>query len=392
MANISLLVIIEAEIATTHLIERMLTACEPYGIAHKVQFLDKLTHADFTPNVMPLFIRCGDPMAFSWAQTLVDARYPYLFYIDDNFWRIVGNSPLAEYYRHPAIRLSLEFMVSNARMVITNSRQLADFLTQFNERTAILPTFFDFSLIEEVRQTGDEAIRIGFAGSPSRADDLELISPLINPILEKFPKVVFEFAGVMPKGIEPRDRILFFPHTHDYKGYIRFQAARKWAIGLAPLIDHEANRSKTDNKYREYGACGCAGIYSDIPPYNDVVENSVTGLLVSNNGSAWLDALTDLIANPDKRVAISEAALGDVRSRYDITHVAKTWADFFADLSSKMPRKAIKFDKPIPWRRRALQRIERIRLGIAILHREGGWSLVVQRIARKLFRLATGAS
>jgi len=204
--------------------------------------------------------------------------------------------------------------------------------------------------------------------------------------------VAFEFAGVMPKGIEPRDRILFFPHTHDYKGYIRFQAARKWAIGLAPLIDHEANRSKTDNKYREYGACGCAGIYSDIPPYNDVVENSVTGLLVSNNGSAWLNALTDLIANPDKRVAISEAALGDVRSRYDITHVAKTWADFFAELSSKMPRKAIKFDKPIPWRRRALQRIERIRLGITILHREGGWSLVVQRIARKLFRLATGAS
>lgn len=390
MPILSILIIIEAEIATTHLIEQVLRACERDGVRYKVQLLDKLTTADFTPNIIPLFIRCGDPRAHAWARTLVDARYPYLFYIDDNFWRIVGDSPLAEYYRHPAVRQSLEFIASNARTVITNSNQLARFLSQFSKRITVLPTFFDFSLIENVQKQPDETIRIGFAGSPSRADDLELIAPLIKPILERFPQTVFEFAGVMPKAVAPEERILFFPHTHDYKSYIRFQASRNWAIGLAPLIDHEANRSKTDNKYREYGACGCVGIYSDIPPYSDVVKDSQTGLLVGNTGSAWLDALTDLITHPQKREAMSQAALEDVRARYDIGHVSQAWAGFFADFAQTLPRNAVRFDRPIPWRRRMLQRLHRIRLNIAIVYHEGGMPLVIRRIARKLLRLATG--
>lgn len=390
MPVISILVIIEAEIATTHLIEQVLKACEREGIRYKVQFLDKLTNADFTPNIVPLFIRCGDPRAHVWAQTLVDARYPYLFYIDDNFWRIVGNSALAEYYRHPTIRQSLEFIVSNARAVVTNSNQLARFLSQFSKRITVLPTFFDFSLIENVQHQSDDRVRIGFAGSPSRADDLELISFLINPILEKFPQVVFEFAGVLPNGIQPGERISFFPHTQDYKSYIRFQAERNWSIGLAPLIDHEANRSKTDNKYREYGACRCVGIYSNIPPYSDVVTHSKTGLLVDNPETAWLDALTDLIADPQKRAEMSQAAFEDVRARYDITHVSKAWADFFTDFAGKLPREAIRFDRPIPWRRRALQRLDRIKLNLAIVYHEGGVPLVIRRIARKLLRLAIG--
>lgn len=392
MPAINILVVIEAEIATTHLIEQVLKACESRGIQYKVRFLDKLETADFTPSVIPLFVRCGDPRAFSWAQTLVDARYPYLFYIDDNFWRIVGHSALAEYYRHPIVRRSLEFVASNASAIITNSRQLANFLSQFNPGVSILPTFFDFSLIENIQHRPDEKVRIGFGGSPSRADDLKLISPLINPILDRFPQAVFEFAGALPEGIQPNERILFFPHTQDYQSYIRFQAERNWAIGLAPLVDHEANRSKTDNKYREYGACRNAGIYSDMPPYSDVVKHSQTGLLVENTTAAWLDAVADLITHPQKRASISQAALDDVRARYDIVHVSAAWADFITSFAASLPRDAITFDRPIPWRRKVVRRIDRARLNLAIVYHEGGLSLVIRRVARKLFRLAKRTS
>lgn len=384
MPNVSILVIIEAEIATTHLIERMLKACEPQGVSYKVQFLDRLEISDFTPNVLPLFIRCGDPRAHSWAQHLVDANYPYLFYIDDNFWRIVGNSALAEYYRHPTVRRSLEFIVSNAKAVITNSGELASYLSRFSTRVSVLPTFFDFSLIGNVQQRSGEEVRIGFAGSPSRVEDLELVSPLINPILEKFPQAIFEFAGALPRGIRPGERVLFFPHTPDYSSYIRFQAERHWAIGLAPLIDHEANRGKTDNKYREYGACGCAGIYSDIPPYSHVVTNSRTGLLVKNTPSAWLEAVTDLLADPERRAALAQAALEDVKTRYDIAHVSKVWADFLVNFARKFPQKPIKLSRDIPWQRKLRQRLDRAKLNLAIVYHEGGLPLVMRRIVRKL--------
>lgn len=384
MTNINLLVIIEAEIATTHLIEQVLRACAPHGISYKVQFLDRLESSDFTPNALPLFIRCGDPRAYSWAQTLVDANYPYLFYIDDNFWRIVGDSTLAEYYRHPIVRRSLEFTVSNATAVLTNSGELAGFLSQFNKQISILPTFFDFSLIEDVVPLSDERIRIGFSGSPSRVDDLELISPIVGPILERFPQAVFEFAGVLPNRIAPSERVLFFPHTPDYNSYIRFQAARNWAIGLAPLIDHEANRGKTDNKYREYGACRCAGIYSNIPPYSDVVKDSQTGRLVENTPSLWQQAITDLLSHPAEQAALAQAAFEDVRARYDISQVSTIWATFFKDLAAQLPRSTQSFDKKISWARKLRRRVDRARLNLSIVYHEGGAPLVVRRIIKKI--------
>jgi len=389
MSSISILVIIEAEIATTHLIEQVLKACRPQGISYTVQLLDKLQASDFSPGVLPLFVRCGDPRAFSWAQTLVDAGRPYLFYIDDNFWRILGNSSLAEYYRHPIVRRSLEFIVSNANAVITNSDELAKFLSRFNEQISVLPTFFDFSLIEDVRPLSDEQIRIGFAGSPSRVDDLELVSSLVAPILKEFPQATFEFAGALPRDIKPSERILFFSHTQDYNSYIRFQAARNWAIGLAPLKDHEANRNKTDNKYREYGACRCAGIYSDISPYSDVVKDSMTGLLVKNMPSAWLEAVTDLLAHPAKRAALAQGAFDDVKARYDISQVSTIWADFFVNLAGQLPHTARPLGGRIPWPRKLRRRLDRARLNLSIVYHEGGVPLVMRRTARKLRRLLT---
>lgn len=387
MASISILVIIEAEIATTHLIEQVLKACGQREIGYKVRFLDKLQTSDFADGIIPLFVRCGDPLALSWTKALVDARYPYIFYIDDNFWRILGDSPLAEYYRHPIVRQSLEFSISHAQVVITNSRELAKFLSPFNKRVSILPTFFDFSLIEGVQPSPVEQIRIGFAGSPSRVDDLELVSSLIAPILEKFPQATFEFAGTLPRGIEPNARVVYFPHTQDYNSFIRFQAARNWAIGLAPLIDHEANRSKTDNKYREYGACRCAGIYSNVSPYSDVVKNSVTGVLVENTQSAWLEAVSDLLAHPAKRAALAQGALDDVRARYDILQVSKAWADFFVSFAGRFSHKARPLDAEMPWPRKLRRRLDRTRLNLAIVYHEGGLPLVARRTAHKLRRL-----
>lgn len=387
MSNVRILVIIEAEIATTHLIEQILKACGLHGVSYKVQFLDKLQTSDFVAGIIPLFVRCSDPLALSWTKALASARYPYTFYIDDNFWRILGDSPLAEYYRHPIVRHSLEFSISNAHAVITNSRELAKFLSQFNKSVSVLPTFFDFSLIEGVQPSSTEQIRIGFAGSPSRVDDLDLVSSLIVPILEKFPQAAFEFAGTLPKGIEANDRIMYFPHTQDYNSYIRFQAERNWAIGLAPLIDHEANRSKTDNKYREYGACRCAGIYSNIPPYNDVVNNSVTGLLVENTQSAWLEAVADLLTHPAKRAALAQSAFEDTKARYDIPQVSEAWADFFSEFAKRFSYRAVPLVEEISWPKKLRRRLDRARLNLAIVYYEGGLKLVIRRTAQKLRRL-----
>jgi glycosyltransferase involved in cell wall biosynthesis len=202
----------------------------------------------------------------------------------------------------------------------------------------------------------------------------------------RYPNVVFEFIGAWPDGLDSTDRIRFFPHLTDYKDYIRFQLGRRWKIGLAPLLDHEANRAKTDNKYREYSAFRCAGIYSAIPPYTDVVVNSVTGFLVENNEMAWLEALTDMLENSAKREAIAQHAFEDVRTRYDIQQVSAQWADLFLKLASDLPADT----KEIDDLRLKYSRLEavvfRLWLHIDIINKQGGWKLVIKSTLRKLAR------
>ncbi|MER8810195.1 glycosyltransferase family 1 protein [Mesorhizobium australicum] len=379
-----ILMIIEARIATTYLLEQLMEACREYGVDHKIKFLNELLVDDITPDVIPMFVRCADPQVLLWTQLLADANRSYIYYIDDNFWRISGDNALAAYYQHPMIRKSLEFAVSHAETVIVNSLELATVVSKFNARVTVLPASFDFSLIENLSPSPTEEIRIGFAGSPSRVDDLNLVSPLIDPILERFPKAVFEFAGVLPTGVQTGARVRFFPHINDYNAYIKFQSSRSWAIGLAPLLDHEANRAKTDNKYREYGAFRIAGIYSNITPYNNVVRNLETGIVVNNDAESWIEAVSFLMESPNKRIEIKNSAFEDVKNRYDVKIVSNQWADKFLEINESSAGKIINLDICSVKRKLFIRKIERSWVSLYVSYREGGARLVFKRILKRV--------
>lgn len=385
--GIEVLMIIEGEIATTHLIERILMACGSHGIKYRKQFLSNLDFEDFKENTIPLFVRCADPVLEYWIDLLRRANYPYLYYIDDNFWRIDGDTDLARYYHHHLVRRSLDFAVANANKVLTNSWQLSEFISQYNQNTSVLPAFFDFSLIDGCVRKSTEEIRIGFAGSSSREADLEIIKPLIFSILKAHPSVVFEFAGAMPSGMSESERIRFFPHTADYASFVRFQAERGWAIGLAPLVDSEANRCKTNNKYREYGACKIAGVYSAIEPYTKSVREGVTGVLVQNTISAWMAAVNKLIIEKSLRKEISEHAYSDVLEKHSVHSVSLVWAECLQDEGEFLHQKNV---LPLKYVRRRLSsrmfllQIEAFWIQIETAYKTGGFSLIVKKALKKL--------
>jgi hypothetical protein len=335
-AEISVLLVIEGEIATTQLIERLLQASGQFGIRYRKIHLASLKWQDFERHTVPLVVRCGDPLLKLWVDLLRRAGHPYLYYIDDNFWELQDNSPVGRYYRDPDVRESLALAVSQASQVLTNSEVLALYLGRFSERLRVLPAFFDFSLTDGCVPEETSELRIGFAGSANRADDLELIRPIIEPVLHCVPNSVFEFCGAMPAGVRVGERVRFFRYTDSYADFIRFQASRNWAIGLAPLRDHEANRAKTNNKYREYGACGIAGVYSNIPPYQDSVIPGTTGLLADTTTEAWLSAILFLLQHRVERERIAMTAQQDVREKHCVVGVARVWADRIREAHSEL--------------------------------------------------------
>ena len=381
--------VIEDETATSQLVERLLYACRPFGVRYSKVLLASLTFGLLDRRTVPLFVRCGDPGLQLWIKLLRRANHPYLYYIDDNFWELQGDSPIAQYYRDPDVRQSLEFAVSHANQVLTNSDVLASYLQRFSARLRVLPAFFDFALIEGCVREETTELRIGFASSPSRGDDLELIRPVIEPVLDRIPNAVFEFCGVMPAGVLPSPRIRFFEHTSSYADFIRFQAGRSWAIGLAPLRDHPANRAKTNNKYREYGACSIAGVYSDMPPYQGSVEPGVTGVLVEASGEAWLSAILQLALEPDQRERIARRAERDVREKYCVASVAGVGADRIRETHNELGRRppghlTLAYLSGFVLKRWARE-IQILWLQVQDAYRKGGTWMVLSKTAQRLW-------
>ena len=101
-----------------------------------------------------------------------------------------------------------------------------------------------------------------------------------------------------------------------YDRYLRRFSRAGFDIGLAPLPDDVFYRSKTNNKFREYGAAGIAGIYSHNDVYSHCVQHEVSGLLVANDTDHWHDAIERLIEDEALRTRIQQQARRYVREHY----------------------------------------------------------------------------
>ncbi len=164
-------------------------------------------------------------------------------------------------------------------------------------------------------------IVIGYAGSNSHYDDLQMVLPHIAKIMEKYPQVYFESIGaVAPADIHlfnifnksTRDRCDFLPSTSTFKEYTEYLASMKWDIGICPLVDSAFTRSKSHIKWMEYAMYKIPTIASRVYPYSfpcfgrDTVIHEKTGLLVKP--SEWVGALEDLILNKNKRISLGQNA------------------------------------------------------------------------------------
>ena len=389
-SKLRVLMVVEDDTATSQIVEGVLRRCERLGVSYTKTLAAAVSFSHFGPDVVPFFVRCGLPALDVWIKFLRRAGHPYLYYIDDNFWELAGKSTVAMYYRQPSVQRSLQLAIANAYQVLTNSTVLAGYLQRFTRHTAVVPAFFDFSLIDDCVPEQTEEVRIGFAGSPSRAPDLELIRPIIPQVLQQIPRAIFEFCGTLPEGVRPSPRIRFFEHTLSYANFIRFQVSRNWAIGLAPLIDNSANRAKTNNKYREYGACAIAGIYSDIPPYHDSVLPGQTGLLAGPSPDSWLAAILQLANEPEQRRFIASNACRDVRERFSVDRAADAWMEHFLAVHRELGRRPSKLTMAYVAGAGQLlfaRHIRQIWLEVLDTFRLGGLPLVFSK-ARMRLRLA----
>jgi hypothetical protein len=277
-----------------------------------------------------LFSRVCAP-ALQWLPgflTRHSARYAY--YLDDNLWEYRRDNALARYYESAAVRRSLEGFVRGSSVTLVNSRHLADFVCNRipSANIVCVPASFDFRMIpsDPVVSERSAPLRVGYAGS-ERGEAFNSVATAIERVLSKRPgEFEFEFIGYLPDALKGRRGVRHFEALPDYRKFLALKQSRGWEVGLAPLEDDIFSRCKTNNKFREYGALGIAGLYSDVAPYADSVSSGRTGILVEHGSDAWTSALEWALAHRAALPIIGAEARKEVWARHRLDVVAAQWA------------------------------------------------------------------
>jgi hypothetical protein len=176
-------------------------------------------------------------------------------------------------------------------------------------------------------------VKIGFLGSVDHARFLEdvLAAPLETLRRELGDRLALIFCGAVPPFASALGATCH-PFEPDFATWRRRACGLALDVGLAPLPDTPFHRYKYFNKYLEYGSLGIAGVYSDVPPSADVVQDGVTGLLCANTPDAWLAALRRLAGDPSLRERVARTAWDDSERHWSSAALADAWTAALAPL------------------------------------------------------------
>lgn len=313
----------------------------------------KVKPEDFAQADKAIFCRLIEP-SFLWLiNECAQRKIPYIYQLDDNFFHIDPGTFIGSYIRQPFRIHALREFLRCASLVRVTSPNLLETVSAYNSNVKLYRTYFATgnaadqgndpqNITQQIEGTipyAEEMVRIVYSSSRHHGDSLQdQFSPALVKILKEYPgQVQLTFWGVKPND-EVLEQTLGFryrPFVGDYDDFHRQFQEAQFTIGLAPMVDDYFHNSKTNNKYREYGGMGVAGIYSKTPIYTSCVRDMENGLLVGASADEWYQAVKKLIDDRVLLNRIRRQAAADVKANFNIDGYT---AELQKDLDSLAPK------------------------------------------------------
>lgn len=277
-----------------------------------------------------------------------------IYVMDDDLLNVPSYLSSAPYYLLPSTQHNIRTIMSNCDTFLTPSPVL---LEKYGSNFKYKYNIAEPSLNRVQRKEKNDKVKIGFAGSIDRAQDLnEILEDAITQIVEKYgDSIEIEIMGAKPDFVEKLG-LKHLPYQNGYDAYTAYMAKCNWDIGLAPMPLSEFHRCKYFNKYVEYASFGIAGIYTNCEPYVFGIRDRENGILVNNTTKEWVDAISELIENEKLRKHISNECIREANEVYALDILAddylkKITTDYVETDRAKIPglevAKAIIFCKRV---------------------------------------------
>jgi len=284
-----------------------------------------------------VFCRNTEPAYAHLLSEALSTHKPIVFDLDDNFWDVPFESDpeLARYHRLPLRIQQLEKYLTHSTLVRVYSPALRDIVLKFNGNVRLLKAGFDFALVRPLinEPKGHDVVRMVYATSRIVDNQYFLFADALRKILSAYEdKVQLTVWGCQPADLVGLRGVRFMPLISNYDRFLRAFAASNFDIGLAPLEDTPFHRSKTNTKFRDYGASQVAGIYSDVCVYSSCIEQNKTGVLVENNTESWFNGMERMINDAQLRRSIQKNAYNQVHKEFRQEVIEQEWLNEIHEL------------------------------------------------------------
>ena len=280
-------------------------------MGHDVGLTEDLSDPNLSYADIIVFLRHYSARALQAMRAAKAAHKLVVYDIDDALWNLDPTNPVYPFYSQPEIRKGIEACIRAAHVVSTTSEPLAKRLRGLNKCVSVLPNMLPAEVwpFLGAKPQSDDYVIVGWAGDPSHYADLEIVRDVVADVLDAYPDVWMVCAGIDPTPFAPHPRLALPPRVpiEDYS-----ELVYTFDIGIAPLVDTEFNRSKSDLKVLEYSMVGIPVVASDVEAYRGFVKDGETGLLVKT-AEQWRDALGKLIE--DRSLREEMGGRGNARAR-----------------------------------------------------------------------------
>ena len=251
--------------------------------------------------------------------------------IDDDLWAVKEDTAIPADYRARLARFRSKIVPRILELCDTviapNERILQKFPD--HERHRLNPSCAhvqdDFSHFTADAQTIDMV----FAGTRSHLPDLEAHAEILRQLCETHPnlRLTTFLQGHVPAPLRGHERIINRPPL-PWPHYRTVLESERFHIGLALFRNTAFNRARSVNKVLDHAAFGAAGIYTDMPPFNEVVEHEKNGLLVTSPKEAAA-AIESLLSAPERMKQLAQRGAKLADSLGNLARNRSFWLQYF---------------------------------------------------------------
>ncbi len=260
------------------------------------------------------------------------------YVLDDDLLHIEEGLASTPYYQMNAVQRRIKVILGLSDLLISPSRYLLQKYSSYVKRTVKIE---EPCLNCVKNKPQNDIIKIGFAGSSDRNKDInDILENVITSLYYKYSDIVeFEFFGAKPAVVDKLN-LKFYPYEDSYETYQNRFTSLNWDIGLAPMSSTEFKNCKYYNKYTEYGAIQCVGVYSKVKPYTDIIVDGNNGLLCENTEEEWIRKLENIIISQTKLLAMKEDINREMELKFTLEAVGNGYLKNFQELEHhKSPKR-----------------------------------------------------